>query len=511
MKKYSIDDIFGTLLKYLWLICTAVFVLEIIFTVNMAAIFTKNTSGDIMFATRNELENKLNVTWKLADAMAQDVILTNTSISLEERALFLSPYNEVYELFLIGITDENGRITSTYDNIPGEIGYRDYFKQAMETGESVITDAFPAGADGTTLNYTICVPYFDGRVSPAGVIIMSIPFDGVNEMITNVSSTSGYMFTLLGSDHKVMAEADKSLVGVDFSQMLEDSVFVSTDREQVVKSVEEEKNGTYWTVENGRLLYVAYAPISRTPWTLLTSIDVLESCKPIVLSAVVKLFLLILVFSGVSYLGKKYMATKLADTGSMLKQMEKLQDNLREEKLITSDTLEELVSISKSGLIDSLTGLPTRFSVKKMIDEQLEKIEKNADGILVLIDLDDLKSINDTYGHVAGDRAIAAFGESLRSWAKETGGAVGRFGGDEFIAFLSGGDYYAVVDKMMNELNIEIKERDSSILLHASAGVAQYPACGDDFQQLYIAADTAMYKAKRNGKNCYVFYDEEQQ
>lgn len=508
MKKYSVDFIYSMLLKYLWLICAAVLALELVFTVNTAVYFTENSSRDIMSATNRELENKLNVTWTLGDAMAQDKILTDTSITLEDRALYLAPYNEVYNLFLIGITDVAGKITSSYDNIPGEIGHRDYFQHSIQTGETVITDAFPAGADGTTLNYTICLPYRDKAGAIAGTIIMSIPFDGVNEIIAGATRESSFMFTLLGTDNKVMAEKDEQLIGSDFSALINGSSFLSVDAQELLNSVYSAQTGTYWTMDSGRLLYVSYAPVPRTPWKLLTSIDVFDSCKSIILSSLFKSVLLLLIFTMVFIFGKRYMEAKLADTGEMIRQMEKLQNNLLEEKLITSDTLAELVDISKSGLMDSLTRLPTRLSIKKMMDMQLEQLQKQSQGIFLLIDLDDLKSINDSYGHIVGDRAIAAFGDALRLWAKESGGIAGRFGGDEFIAFYVGVDHQAVVEKLMNALRIELAENDATISLHASMGVAVYPVCGTDFQRLYIAADKALYTSKKQGKNCYTFSEE---
>lgn len=509
MKRYSIDSIFTLLLKYIWLICVALFVLEIAFTVNTAVMFTKITSRDIMSGTNRELENKLNITWKLADALAQDLMLTNTSISLEERALYLKPYNKVYELFLIGITDEQGKITSTYDNIPGEIGHRDYFQYSMSTGKSVITDSFPAGADSKTLNYTICVPYYDKESTPAGAIIMSIPFEGINKIITNVAPTSNFMFTLLGSDYKIMAEKEEELIGKDFSSLVYNSKYVSADKDEVVEAVHSGETGSYWTIEKGKILYVSYAPVENAPWTLMTSIDVLSSCYTVICTALFKIILMFLVFGIIAWLGKRYMAVKLADTGSMLLQMEKLQNNLREEKLITSDTIEELVSISKSGLLDSLTNLPTRLGIKKIVDRQIEQLSKNAQGAFVLIDLDDLKTLNDTYGHTTGDTAIASFGKALKIWAKENDCIAGRFGGDEFIAFFTGENQKKIVEEILAALRIEFEENGKKIFLHASIGVATYPNCGMDFQQLYIAADKALYRSKMSGKDCYTFSGEE--
>lgn len=147
------------------------------------------------------------------------------------------------------------------------------------------------------------------------------------------------------------------------------------------------------------------------------------------------------------------------------------------------------MSISKNGLLDSLTNLPTRLGIKKIVDRQIEQLSKNAQGAFVLIDLDDLKTLNDTYGHTTGDTAIASFGKALKIWAKENDCIAGRFGGDEFIAFFTGENQKKIVEEILAALRIEFEENGKKIFLHASIGVATYPNCGMDFQQLYIAAD----------------------
>lgn len=503
IKRNSIDAIFNRLLNWIWVIFLVVVVLEIAFTINSSVGLTKSSSADIMRATKFELENKLNVTWKLADALAKDLRLSDTSISLEERALYLKPYNDAYGLFLIGITDDKGKITSSYDDIPGDIGYRDYFKEVMQTGNSAITDAFPAGADGTTLNYTICVPYYDEGSTPAGTIIMSIPFDGVNEIITGALRESSFMFTLLGSDKAVMAEREENLLGLNFADILHNSSYISVDAGQVMGDVSSSGEGSYWTIDSGKILYASYAPITRTPWTLITSIDVWQYCRDTFIALILKFILIFFIFGALYFVGKRYIKVKFSETSKLVSQMEDLKKILREEKLITSDTVEELIDISRSGLLDSLTSLPTRLGVKKMLSFKMAQLAPNTQAMFLLIDLDDLKSLNDSYGHYVGDRAIAAFGENLRQWANEVDGIVGRFGGDEFIAFFTSEEHTTIVKKLMKMLHIELEEKGRKIYIHASIGGAVYPICGTTFQELYEAADKALYLSKNKGKDCY--------
>lgn len=508
MKINNIDTIFRRLLNCIWIACAVIIALEIAFTASSAVTLIKSSSSDIMQATKYELENKLSVTQKLADALAKDLKLTDTTISLEERAKYLKPYNDAYDLFLIGITDVSGKITSSYDDIPGEIGYRDYFKEVMQTGKTIITDAFASGADATVLNYTVCVPYYDKGTTPSGVIILSIPFDGVNEIISGALRESSFMFTLLGADKKVMSEKEAGLIGEDFITMLDKSSYLSADAKQIMESVNSSNRDTYWTVDNGNLLYVSFDSVTNTPWTLLTSIDILEYSRELIIALVLKFILIISIFAAIYFVGKHYIKVKLSDTNRLVTQMENLKKILREEKLITSDTVEELISISKSGLLDSLTNLPTRLGIKKMLSFKMEQLSQKEQGTFLLIDLDDLKTINDTHGHIVGDRAIAAFGDSLRQWASEVDGIVGRFGGDEFIAFFTKNDHESTVKNLLSMLHIELEEKGEKINIHASIGGAIYPISGTNFQELYEQADKALYLSKNKGKDCYTFSEE---
>lgn len=506
MKKYSLDSVFYLMYRYVWIVCAVVILLEIVFTAYNSIQTVRQSSEDTMYATKHELENKLNVTWKLADALGKDILLSDTSISLEERAKLLKPYNDVYDLFLIGITDEKGKITSTYDDIPGNIGERDYFKKVIATGTSVITDAFPAGADNTTLNYTICVPYFDNSDTPSGTIIMSIPFDGVNETIVKYSPANGFMFTLLSSNNEIMAEYDESLLGTEFSDLVNDSIYISEPKKELIDSVEQGEIGNYWTIQNGKLLYVSYVPIEHTPWKLLISIDAISSNKMVFLVLILKSFLLCVLLFSISYFGEKFAKSKLKGMEVLLSQISKLQDNLREEKLIMTDTFKEFAEVSQSGLLDSLTGLPTRLGVEHKLKNKDCDFEKKQ-GVFVIIDVDNLKGINDTYGHKVGDLAISSIGKKLKSIAAEYGGIASRFGGDEFIVCFFGINTKSIVELLWKSFQIDLELKQSVLSIHSSIGAAEYPECGTNFQQLFICADKALYEAKLAGKDCYCFYD----
>lgn len=151
---------------------------------------------------------------------------------------------------------------------------------------------------------------------------------------------------------------------------------------------------------------------------------------------------------------------------------------------------------------DPLTGVYNRAGVK-LINARLEQISR---GILFMLDLDDFKSVNDTYGHAAGDRLLTAIGGVLRDTFR-TDDIVARVGGDEFVAFLSGSDSRATAEQKGQELLERVRQlRVDGIAAQVtvSVGAAGAPDHGRTYEALSMAADEAMYQVKHHGKGGFL-------
>ena len=156
---------------------------------------------------------------------------------------------------------------------------------------------------------------------------------------------------------------------------------------------------------------------------------------------------------------------------------------------------------------DGMTGLLNRFTTQERI--RLLMAEKKP-GILLHIDLDDLKTINDTYGHGEGDRALQAVAETLRQHFRESD-VIGRIGGDEFLVYLPGAaenmDSISVsISGLLRKLTVVGVGTESSHRIHCSIGCAVQKDPNISFETLYKQADMALYHIKRSGKNNYAFY-----
>jgi diguanylate cyclase (GGDEF)-like protein len=156
--------------------------------------------------------------------------------------------------------------------------------------------------------------------------------------------------------------------------------------------------------------------------------------------------------------------------------------------------------------IDLLTGIANRHGGTRNFDQLLDlAIQSQQPLCLATLDLDHFKVVNDRYGHEVGDRVLHEFGEFLKRKCR-SGDVLARWGGEEFIVGMLGLSRNKGVERISHILadwrSQSLKTLDGrSIQISFSAGIAQYPLDGLDFQVLYRTADAALYKAKAAGRN----------
>jgi diguanylate cyclase (GGDEF)-like protein len=160
-------------------------------------------------------------------------------------------------------------------------------------------------------------------------------------------------------------------------------------------------------------------------------------------------------------------------------------------------------------LQDSLTGLPNRVSFERGLDHGLIQAKRHGWGLAVLfIDIDEFKSINDSYGHGLGDQVLLMVADRLKSFVREED-IVSRWGGDEFVCLLFEVKQEADVTRLAERMAARIAEDcefDGKVLsIRTSIGIAIYPADGDAADVLFKNADTAMYVAKGTEKRVVLF------
>ena len=175
-------------------------------------------------------------------------------------------------------------------------------------------------------------------------------------------------------------------------------------------------------------------------------------------------------------------------------------ENARTKQLIRS-----LEKEKEKNYIDSLTGIYNRTKVKEYIEDFVSK-GINLQGVMILMDLDNFKSINDQLGHMEGDLVLKKFAEILITQFR-TSDIVARLGGDEFIVFLpnfiSKAGLETKIDHILSIIRQELSPYYEKYNLSVSIGVAYLGGNNKTYEDLYQSADKAMYTAKRGGKNGY--------
>lgn len=161
---------------------------------------------------------------------------------------------------------------------------------------------------------------------------------------------------------------------------------------------------------------------------------------------------------------------------------------------------------------DPLTGIYNKAAVEEKISEILKYADTNQSYAFFIIDIDNFKIVNDTFGHEAGDRVIEKFAHLLSGQFSEND-IVGRIGGDEFVVFASDcsrEEYERKGAALARYLHRQIITEAGVCQLSASIGAAVYPEAGTTFTELYKNADTALYETKDRGKNgCTVYASKE--
>lgn len=156
--------------------------------------------------------------------------------------------------------------------------------------------------------------------------------------------------------------------------------------------------------------------------------------------------------------------------------------------------------------MDKMTMLLNRETTMDYIRQTLSE-QSDTHHVLFMIDVDNFKHLNDTLGHQAGDEFLITLSAELKKTFRETD-IVGRIGGDEFFAFMKDVTDLSMATRKAQSLLSAIQKvcaRYSSIGLSGSIGVSFYPECGQTLEQLYEKADTALYQAKRKGKDQFIF------
>ena len=166
--------------------------------------------------------------------------------------------------------------------------------------------------------------------------------------------------------------------------------------------------------------------------------------------------------------------------------------------------------INNMAYYDALTRLPNRTYFEETFNNRIAYAKRQKKNLaLMFIDLDNFKIINDTFGHLAGDKLLQNAAERLKNNTRDED-IVGRFGGDEFTIlvedFTCASDLAVLAGKIVEVFHQPFELNQNEFFSGASIGISTFPENGNSYHDLMRSADTAMYQAKSSGKGGYAFY-----
>lgn len=199
------------------------------------------------------------------------------------------------------------------------------------------------------------------------------------------------------------------------------------------------------------------------------------------------------------------LSARLRDTiKKTQRELKKTREELGKNAQIIEQLKVELEKYKEMAIVDELTGILNRRGILDMLTKEISRSERFKLPLSVtMIDIDDFKDVNDTYGHLTGDKVLRAVAQIMKSNIRSID-LLGRYGGEEFLLVFPNTpkeNAKIAAEKLRKEVESHrFKYKDKEFRITISAGVAEY-SFGDDINSLISKADEALYKAKSSGKN----------
>ena len=369
-------------------------------------------------------------------------------------------------------------------------------RQMLLSREQAISRPFRAFYNNNELCVLLSVPLSDAEGYPAGMLCCSYSAQHFGRMLLQQNYRDNAFSLLTDAQGNLLFSSSKDHLFVpDTSTSSErrtvpsEEFFTDAQSKAVRASMTLRENNLY-TVNHDDMEYVVVqTPLEQNDWFLFCMVPTISlaadyhfitTLRHVQMGIIITLLLL----------------CAIAILAILLQDYTRLR---KENKLLTvrAET-------------DYMTGLLNQATTSSTISEELSQ---HADGLLLLVDVDNLKGINDTLGHPVGDRAILILSELMQR-IFSTAKVIGRIGGDEFMIYLnnpgSRDEVRAQILTLQRDMYhdmLAVVGPNATLSLRCSVGAA-YARVGDDYDTLYRRADIALYHVKRHGKDGYAFFSD---
>ncbi|QXM06184.1 sensor domain-containing diguanylate cyclase [Crassaminicella indica] len=341
----------------------------------------------------------------------------------------------------------------------------------------------------------------DSKGHVIGVLGMDTTLDNLSESVSKVDLGEDAYVMIVNKEGNIIAHKDKK------------QLWKTVENNQWYKVVKKEKQGVFY--DKKKKCFVSFSRIDKNGWKIIGVIPdkhLEELLKPVGLYAGIIILVASLLFFIVGNLIIRKLKRENKNICTIIEAIENKDLDIFEIDYYRKDEYGEIYKklnnaikminrIKNDAIYDKLTGVYNR----RYFDQALEEmIHKSENFTLMMVDVDDFKKINDTYGHQKGDFVLR---EIARTILKSIRGKdiLARYGGEEFIIIfpeLEAKDVYSITNRIREKIeNINWKEKEMKITI--SAGVSTYN--GQTKEDLINEADELLYKAKSLGKNKVIF------
>lgn len=427
----------------------------------------------------------------------------------------------------LGVMDENAEMVAS-SQVPFvfvNLHDREHFQihKNMDSGQLFISKpVLGRTTDQWSIQMARRVNKEDG--SFGGVAVVSVNPRYFNEFYKQIDLGKNSAITLVGRDGIIRARqsGEDATVGQNISNSI------------LMEKLARNSTGNYIATSNvdGIKRIYSYRALQDYPLIAMVGVDeeeALHSFKErvktyIMLASVVSVVILFFILILLRLIQKQKKAEmELQDAHDHMETMvgvrtkelfiinQELEAEIVENQIVAAELRTKTAEVQQIAYFDVLTGLPNRAQLNERLTGEMEKAQQGAaTGVVMFIDLDDLKTVNDVFGHTRGDALIIMAGSRIARGAGENS-FVARIGGDEFIVLLPGiwdrQKIEVIVTRIIENLGLEFENFGDRFRMTASIGIAFYPTDGVTQEDILKNADNAMYVAKRAGKNCWRFYE----
>jgi len=372
----------------------------------------------------------------------------------------------------------------------------------------------------STVATTMAVPIQDADARYLGALVATLTFEGLREALAALAPGEAGAIEVLSPDGRV-------IVGTESESDFEEALPA-----EALERLEAAGGATVEYEDQGVEMVGTLTRVSPVEWSVITHLPVRQAYAPVTAltqSTILLVSLLLLVVGTAAWVigrlitrpldrladaagsvahgdlsvdlpvtGRDEVASLTKVFNGMVARLRANTEALDEANEVLRSQNEELERLS---MTDALTTLYNRRYVMRMLEKELGRAQRYDRKLSVLMmDIDDFKEYNDTYGHQAGDEVLTGMGEVLRDATREAD-VPARYGGEEFIVVLPDTDLGGAVDaaeRVRERLDREVFEGGK---VTVSIGAAEHPAHGESPMEVIAAADVALYAAKQAGRD----------